>query len=580
MLWPSHRQRAAKPSSLSATSPSGRVVHRLRPCPDACPSSCAARATPPGVTRESETAFRALARLTGRQEGRRPGAWPSSSPPPPTSGGDGAPVQTEAVAVYGPRSGRPTPPPSCISLSAPNGATHQLELFQFDTLKTAPADHCAPGYVAAPRVLVRTERFIAYTPRRARPPPPHPVRTPRPRPGGCAITDKLLTHARARRQQPWPGLPITNGSRSPSVDARELPQHQRHRRCRRHSRSPSPSSRTANTGQQHRLVAGWQIHPVRHRAALRAGAARPPRSPAATCRASARMSSVSSSAPPASSPAAPRPASPITPRSTTPTPPRRPETITPNALRSTKPGTQTRHPPRTPTPACRPPGAARNGASARKEAGRARQDRLRRHSPPSHHAAARPLRAVEPVISPDGKTLLFSATGANQQQLYTYSLDELSREPASPASSPPRPAAKPSSPSPRTRKRSSSSRTAASAPSRLKPAPQSLSPSPPASQVDFDQEKKVVFEEAWETLNRRFFDARTSTATTGASCTTNGSPTSTEPALPTSSAATSTCSSASSTARTPASTAPWAAERSPRRTWSHPRRQSGPSLRP
>src|SRR6202008_4574423 len=37
-----------------------------------------------------------------------------------------------------------------------------------------------------------------------------------------------------------------------------------------------------------------------------------------------------------------------------------------------------------------------------------------------------------PVISPDGKTLAFIATVADQVNIYTYSLDELSREPASP----------------------------------------------------------------------------------------------------------------------------------------------------
>ena len=35
------------------------------------------------------------------------------------------------------------------------------------------------------------------------------------------------------------------------------------------------------------------------------------------------------------------------------------------------------------------------------------------------------LNAEEPVISADGKTLLFAARSANQQSLYTYSLDEL-----------------------------------------------------------------------------------------------------------------------------------------------------------
>jgi len=118
------------------------------------------------------------------------------------------------------------------------------------------------------------------------------------------------------------------------------------------------------------------------------------------------------------------------------------------------------------------------------------------------------LNAEEPVISPDGKTLLFAARTANQQSLYTYSLDELAKEP---------PVA----------------RQLTSTPGRKSDyifAPdnkdvfylengtvksivvETRTPKTIAvtarMEVDFDAEKKVVFEEAWETLNRRFYDAK------------------------------------------------------------------------
>jgi tricorn protease len=117
------------------------------------------------------------------------------------------------------------------------------------------------------------------------------------------------------------------------------------------------------------------------------------------------------------------------------------------------------------------------------------------------------LNAEEPVISPDGKTLLFAARTANQQSLYTYSLDELAKEP---------PVA----------------RQLTSTPGRKSNyifapdnkdvfylengmvksivvetrTPKTIAVAAPM-QIDFDAEKKVVFEEAWETLNRRFYDA-------------------------------------------------------------------------
>ena len=117
------------------------------------------------------------------------------------------------------------------------------------------------------------------------------------------------------------------------------------------------------------------------------------------------------------------------------------------------------------------------------------------------------LNADEPVISADGKTLLFAARSANQQSLYTYSLEELPKEP-------------------------SVARQLTTTPGRKSNyffapdgkdvfylengtvktivvetrTPKTIAVSA-AMQIDFDAEKKVVFEETWETLNRRFYDA-------------------------------------------------------------------------
>jgi tricorn protease len=116
------------------------------------------------------------------------------------------------------------------------------------------------------------------------------------------------------------------------------------------------------------------------------------------------------------------------------------------------------------------------------------------------------LNAEEPVISNDGKTLLFAARSANQQSLYTYGLEELPKEP---------PVARQLTSTPGRKSDYAfapdgkdvfylengtvktivvESRT-----------PKTVAVSAPM-QIDFDVEKKVVFEEAWETLNRRFYD--------------------------------------------------------------------------
>jgi C-terminal processing protease CtpA/Prc len=117
------------------------------------------------------------------------------------------------------------------------------------------------------------------------------------------------------------------------------------------------------------------------------------------------------------------------------------------------------------------------------------------------------LNAEAPVISADGKVLLFAARSANQLGLYTYSLDELAKEPPVArqlTSTPGRKSDYAFSPDAKdvfflengsVKSITVESRT-----------PKTIAVTAPM-QIDFDVEKKVVFEEAWETLNRRFYDA-------------------------------------------------------------------------
>jgi C-terminal processing protease CtpA/Prc/Tol biopolymer transport system component len=117
------------------------------------------------------------------------------------------------------------------------------------------------------------------------------------------------------------------------------------------------------------------------------------------------------------------------------------------------------------------------------------------------------LNAEAPVISADGKVLLFAARSANQLGLYTYSLDELSKEPPvvrQLTSTPGRKTDYAFSPDAKdvfylendaVKSITIESRT-----------PKTIAVTAPM-QIDFDVEKKVVFEEAWETLNRHFYDA-------------------------------------------------------------------------
>ena len=125
-----------------------------------------------------------------------------------------------------------------------------------------------------------------------------------------------------------------------------------------------------------------------------------------------------------------------------------------------------------------------------------------------------------PVISPDGKTLAFIATVADQTNIYTYSLDELSREPASPRQLTSTSAFKSSiawSPDSRTLFYLESQNPMTPAPGGDAPSgiraisvetrvPRTI-PVTASIDVDFNREKEVVFEEAWSTLDHRFFRA-------------------------------------------------------------------------
>ncbi len=125
----------------------------------------------------------------------------------------------------------------------------------------------------------------------------------------------------------------------------------------------------------------------------------------------------------------------------------------------------------------------------------------------------------DPIISPDGKTLAFLAEEAGHQNIYTYSLDELSREPASPRQLTSTNGGKsdiaftPDSkeiffleggggPGGGGGEGGGSGVRSISLDTRM-PKPLALSAS---VDIDFDHEKMVVFDEAWTTLDHRFWN--------------------------------------------------------------------------
>ncbi len=118
------------------------------------------------------------------------------------------------------------------------------------------------------------------------------------------------------------------------------------------------------------------------------------------------------------------------------------------------------------------------------------------------------LSATDPVISPDGKVLLFSATVANEENLYTYSLDELAKEPAVARQLTSTAGDKDGygfTPDSKTVIYLEDGGVRTIALEGRQPKPIAVSAT---MDVDFDLEKRVVFEEAWSTINRTFFDPK------------------------------------------------------------------------
>jgi tricorn protease len=117
------------------------------------------------------------------------------------------------------------------------------------------------------------------------------------------------------------------------------------------------------------------------------------------------------------------------------------------------------------------------------------------------------LDASSPLISPDGKTLAFIASSAGQDNIYTYNLDELAADPPVPQQI--TSTAKPKrdlafSPDGKTLFYLEGGKPMSTPLDTPKPKAIAVDAS---MDVDFDTEKQVVFDEAWSTLNRRYYDA-------------------------------------------------------------------------
>ena len=116
------------------------------------------------------------------------------------------------------------------------------------------------------------------------------------------------------------------------------------------------------------------------------------------------------------------------------------------------------------------------------------------------------MSAEGPVISPDGKTLVFSAHQGERDNLYSYNLDELAAEPPSPEQITSTDSAKQDyafSPDSKTLFYREKGRILSTPLDGPKPKPLAVTAE---MDVDFDVEKTIVFDEAWSTLDRRFFD--------------------------------------------------------------------------
>ena len=119
------------------------------------------------------------------------------------------------------------------------------------------------------------------------------------------------------------------------------------------------------------------------------------------------------------------------------------------------------------------------------------------------------LDAGSPAISPDGKLLLFLASsGGGQQNLYTYSLDELAKEPAVPRqlTSTAGPKASPQfSPDSKEVYFLESGRVQAVVIDTRVVRPIAITAE---LNVDFEREKREVFHQAWTTVNETYYDSK------------------------------------------------------------------------
>jgi tricorn protease len=116
------------------------------------------------------------------------------------------------------------------------------------------------------------------------------------------------------------------------------------------------------------------------------------------------------------------------------------------------------------------------------------------------------LNADTPVISNDGKTLVFRASERGQQNLWSYNLDELASEPAVAVQITSTPRPKPDF------TLTKDGKTLVYLEGGTVTSVTLENPRPKATaiaasmEVDFAREKMVVFDEAWSTLNESFFD--------------------------------------------------------------------------
>jgi tricorn protease len=117
------------------------------------------------------------------------------------------------------------------------------------------------------------------------------------------------------------------------------------------------------------------------------------------------------------------------------------------------------------------------------------------------------LNASAPLISPDGKILVFQARAANSTNLYSYSLEENPKDPPVPKQLTSTPGEKSSywfSPDSKelVLLEDGQPRRITLDSGQVKPIPASAT-----FDIDFEQEKNTTFQEAWSLLNRRFYDA-------------------------------------------------------------------------